>query len=187
MIKTLYPCFQHWSAKGSVWMISDTHFDDADCRLMDPDWILPEEHVNILSFLTKNDTLIHLGDVGNPQYLDCLKCHKVLIMGNHDQSKKKFEPHFDEIYDGPLTIGKKLILSHEPIAVPWAFNIHGHEHNGRIADTFHLNLASNVVCWRPFDLSVIIQAGWLKDVDSIHRITIDYATGHPIKPKESEV
>ena len=91
MIKSLYPCFQHWSAKGSVYLISDTHFDDADCKLMDKNWITPEEHINNLSFLTKNDTLIHLGDVGNPEYLSKLKCYKVLIMGNHDQGRKNFE------------------------------------------------------------------------------------------------
>ena len=34
MIKTLYPCFQHWSEKGSVWIISDTHFDDCDREYM---------------------------------------------------------------------------------------------------------------------------------------------------------
>ena len=43
MIKTLYEIFQHWSAKGSVYLLSDLHLDDDDCLLMDPDWIPPEE------------------------------------------------------------------------------------------------------------------------------------------------
>ena len=46
MIKTLYPIFQHWSEKGSVYLLSDTHFADSDCKLMDPDWITPEEQIN---------------------------------------------------------------------------------------------------------------------------------------------
>ena len=29
MIETLYEPFREWSSKGSVWIISDTHFDDA--------------------------------------------------------------------------------------------------------------------------------------------------------------
>ena len=30
MIKSLYPCFQHWSEKGGVYLVSDTHFKDLD-------------------------------------------------------------------------------------------------------------------------------------------------------------
>ena len=48
MIKSLYPQFQGWSATGSVYIISDTHFDDADCKLMDSEWITPQEHINII-------------------------------------------------------------------------------------------------------------------------------------------
>ena len=75
MIKTLYEKFQPWSSKGSVYIISDTHFDDFDCKLMDPGWIAPQEHVDIIKKKChKNDTLIHLGDVGNPEYLKQIKC-----------------------------------------------------------------------------------------------------------------
>ena len=34
MIPTLYEKFKPWSEKGSVYIISDTHFDDSDCKLM---------------------------------------------------------------------------------------------------------------------------------------------------------
>ena len=177
MIKTLYKCFQHWSEKGSVWIISDTHFDDDDCKLMDKNWITPEEHIKNLSFLTKNDTLIHLGDVGNPEYFTKLKCHKVLIMGNHDCSSEKFKNYFDEIYTGALIIAEKIILSHEPLDINWAFNIHGHNHNkNEKNDIFHLNLASNVVDYKPANLNEIIKKGYLKSIKSIHRITIDNAS-----------
>lgn len=92
MITTLYPIFQHWSEKGSVYIISDTHFEDSDCKLMDKNWITPEEQVNIInSIVHKNDTLIHLGDVGNPEWISKLKAgHKVLIMGNHDKGKNVY-------------------------------------------------------------------------------------------------
>ena len=92
MINSLYPIFQHWSERGSVYILSDTHFEDSDCKLMDPNWITPEEQVKIInSMVHKNDTLIHLGDVGNPEWITKLKAgHKVLIMGNHDKGKNVY-------------------------------------------------------------------------------------------------
>ena len=69
MIKSLYKCFQHWSKTGSVYIISDTHFEDQDCSFMDPNWIKPEEQVKIInSLVKKSDTIICLGDVGNVEW-----------------------------------------------------------------------------------------------------------------------
>ena len=58
MISTLYKLFRHWSEDGSVCILSDLHFDDLDCRLMDPDWISPKEQIAIINkHVMKNDTL----------------------------------------------------------------------------------------------------------------------------------
>ena len=46
MIPTLYEPFRHWSDGGSVYILSDLHFDDEDCKFMSPDWITPEEAFN---------------------------------------------------------------------------------------------------------------------------------------------
>ena len=178
MIKTLYEKFQPWSSKGSVYIISDTHFDDFDCKLMDPGWIAPQEHVDIIKKKChKNDTLIHLGDVGNPEYLKQIKSYKVLIMGNHDQSAEKFRPYFDEIYQGPLFISEKILLSHEPIISDIWMNIHGHDHvrqnKGGERD---VNLASNVAGFKVFNLGDAIKDGLIAKIDGIHRDTIDTAT-----------
>ena len=35
MISALYPIFQHWSTNGSVWLLSDLHFNDPDCSFID--------------------------------------------------------------------------------------------------------------------------------------------------------
>lgn len=181
MIKTLYPIFQHWSERGSAYIISDTHFEDSDCKLMNPDWITPEEQVNIInSIVHKNDTLIHLGDVGNPEWIGKLKAgHKVLIMGNHDQSIQKFKLYFDEVYSGCLFISDKILLSHEPVyGLPWCLNIHGHDHNGvepYKEECKHINLAANVCGYTPINLGKIIKDGVLSDIHSIHRQTIDRA------------
>ena len=45
MIATLYEPFRHWSDGGSVYVLSDLHFDDEDCKLMSPDWITPREQL----------------------------------------------------------------------------------------------------------------------------------------------
>ena len=67
MILTLYEPFRHWSETGSVYILSDLHFADADCKQMDPGWVEPEEQVAIINkTVMKNDTFVCLGDVGNP-------------------------------------------------------------------------------------------------------------------------
>lgn len=190
MIKSLYPIFQKWSATGSVYIISDTHFDDSDCKLMNPEWIPAENAANILKKnIHKSDTLIHLGDVGDATYLDQLKCYKVLITGNHD-ILSKVSDHFDEIYTGSLFIADRILLSHEPIygLEEFCVNIHGHVHNGihRDYDSLlnrytHINMASDVCNFIPIDLGKEIKNGLISKVPNYHRITIDNATYNKIE------
>lgn len=177
MIKTLYPIFRKWSEKGSVWIISDTHFEDEDCKLMDSNWLDANDFAERISKLIgKYDTLIHLGDVGNPKYIERIKGYKILILGNHDFTATKFQPYFNEIYTGPLFIADKILLSHEPIfGLPWCLNIHGHDHSGRTTGRYHLNLAANVCGYTPANLGQLIKGGILAEIDNIHRYTIDNA------------
>ena len=183
MIDSLYPAFKKWSDGGSVWFISDTHFDDEDREYMGYDISEKSQMTIIKDFVHKPDTLIHLGDVGNLEYLNELKCYKVLIMGNHDKSKEKMKRYFDEVYDGPLWVSQKLVLSHEPLCVtgygsyPYVVhNIHGHVHNSIYhIDDAHTNIAANVVDFIPFNLREFIKSGALKNIDSIHRVIIDNA------------
>lgn len=189
MIKSLYPCFQHWSELGGVYLVSDTHFKDSDREYMGY-FISEEDQWNIINKTCHRfDTLIHLGDVGDLSYIERLRCHKVLIMGNHDQSIKKMEEVFDEVYSGPLWISQKLVLSHEPlITQTWdtaqtiAFNIHGHDHSGTKRD-FHLNLAQNVYGYMPLNLNQFIKSGELKKINDVHRAIIDNATINAIAKK----
>ena len=184
MIKSLYPKFQEWSKNGSIWIISDTHFEDEDCKLMREDWILPEEHIAILKqYIHKNDTLIHLGDVGNPKWIAQLKGYKILITGNHDAGASNYDPYFNEIYNGPLFISDRILLSHEPIwgLEAFAINIHGHVHCQ--SDSFqregHINLASDVTNFQPLHLNTLIKNG-LK-VENYHRLTIAKAKESSLK------
>lgn len=183
MIKTLYPKFQSWSNTGSIFVISDTHFDDLDCKLMDKNWISVAEQQEILrNTIHKNDTLIHLGDVGNIKRLEQTwkkgkKPYSILIMGNHDETTSKFKNFFDEIYTGPLFIAEKILLSHEPIDLSFCLNIHGHNHAGsQFPDKNHINLSANVCGYKPMNLKNIIESGYLSKINSIHRETINNAT-----------
>ena len=235
MIESLYEPFKHWSEMSGVFILSDTHFNDSDCKLMDKNWISVDEQVDRINKLVhKNDTLIILGDVGDTRYISRLKAgYKVLVMGNHDTGRSNFERKiitkrfskdmytredalnkmkedypdckysvseeydfhspfeswvisadnklFDEVYGGPLMIGEKIFLSHEPIlGIDWCLNIHGHDHSGRKIDNYHLNLASNVCNYTPINLKNEIKNGLLANVLSIHRMTIDNASKNPL-------
>lgn len=108
---------------------------------------------------------------------------------------------FDEVYEGPLFIADKLLLSHEPIDLPFAFNIHGHDHSGwHIQDGNHLNVCAEHIDYTPVNLNRLLKGGLLSKVDSIHRMTIDNAVErkkereegvrpvfHPIYPDESVI
>ena len=82
---------------------------------------------------------------------------------------------FDEVYEGPLMIAEKLILSHEPIDVPWAFNIHGHDHAGHSRKN-HLNVCADVIGYIPVNMNQFMKSGAMANIDTIHRDTIDKAT-----------
>lgn len=187
----LYPCFKHWLEYDSIWIISDTHFDDFSCKYIDPNWITPEEHIQILKKeLNKQTLLIHLGDVGDASYLDELKCYKVLITGNHD-ILSKVSKYFDEVYIGPLFIADRILLSHEPIygLENFCCNIHGHNHAAgdelyMSSNINHINLAANVYNYQVFNLSKEIKNGLLSQIKNYHRTTIDNATTRKQKRKD---
>lgn len=178
MIKSLYKTFQRWSEKGSVYILSDLHLGDSDCKLMDENWISQEKQIEIInSMVHRNDTFICLGDVGSPEYAAQIKAgHKVLILGNHDK-RKDYEGIFDEIYEGALLIADRILLSHEPVTgLSWCLNIHGHDHSGNLCgngDGKYLNLAANICGYTPVSLGKIIKDGILSGVKDMHRQAID--------------
>lgn len=191
MISTLYEPFRHWSEGGSIYILSDLHFADSDCSLMDPNWITPEKQLDIINRMVfKNDTFICLGDVGEPKYVSMIKARKkILLLGNHD-ARGAYKNLFNEVYAGPLFISEKILLSHEPVhGLSWCLNIHGHDHNG--VETYtdgckHINLAANVCGYTPINLGKIIKEGVLSDIDSIHRQTIDRAVEKKQRKVEKE-
>lgn len=84
---------------------------------------------------------------------------------------------FDEVYEGPVFISDKILLSHEPIAFPFGLNIHGHDHSNREdPHTPHLNLCAEHINYTPVCLKDIVESGILKNIPSIHRATINTAS-----------
>ena len=84
---------------------------------------------------------------------------------------------FDEVYEGPLVIGPKLILSHEPVDVSWAMNLHGHIHDSRHKnDERHFNVCAEAIDFMPLNFNKWMKEGHLSHIEDIHRDTIDRAT-----------
>jgi calcineurin-like phosphoesterase family protein len=82
---------------------------------------------------------------------------------------------FDEVYEGALIIGEKLILSHEPVDIPWLYNIHGHDHAGAKRPN-HMNVCSDVIGYEPINFNQFLKSGHMSKIQTIHRETIDKAT-----------
>lgn len=228
MIPQLYEKFNDWNRYDNIWIYSDTHFDDPDCKQIDPDWPSPQEQVDLINKKAhKNDAFILLGDVGNPEWIRKIKAkYKILIKGNHDKGNSNYKREqftyyynienetplevrnklekkypnfkiityptyyqhrmtvdnllFDEIYEGPLFIGKKLLLSHEPIDINCALNIHGHCHNlpSFSYSNYYYNVCSNTIGYEPINLKDIINSKKYKNIEDIHRQVINVC--HPI-------
>lgn len=175
-----------WEKYQTAHIISDTHFKDEE--LIAGIAARPDDEAIIKCINSKvgrNDLLIHLGDVGDIETIKKIRGgYKILICGNHDVGHTKYLEVFDEVYSGPLMIGEKLILSHEPLDIDWAFNIHGHVHNkNHKNDATHKNVCLDVIDYTPINLNKFLKSGPSAKVISIHRDTIDKATKRSQKRK----
>lgn len=177
MIEALYKPFQKWSEVGTIWIYSDPHFGDKELATGVKGRPTAEEQVKMINAkVGRKDTLIILGDIGDIEYAKKLRGYKVLVCGNHDVGHTKYAEVFDEIYAGPVFIADRLVLSHEPIMLDFAFNIHGHNHSSVIQDGKHLNVCSDMIGYTPINFNQFVKSGVLAKVPSIHRVTIDGAT-----------
>ena len=87
---------------------------------------------------------------------------------------------FDEVYEGALIVGEKLILTHEPVEIPWLYNVHGHDHAGHKRQN-HMNVCSDVIGWEPVNFTQFLKSGFASKIQTIHRETIDNATKRKAK------
>ena len=95
----------------------------------------------------KNSVFWFLGDWGNLEYLWVIQLLRdngiitKMILGNHDSVSDIpiFEQYFDEVYQYPVFISQKLVLSHFPVAVyPDQINVCGHLHGSKLKDDNHV-------------------------------------------------
>ena len=98
-----------------------------------------------LNKLGTDDTFYFLGDFGRPteetlqelfKIFQDARCHTVAIRGNHDHEEETaiMRQLFDEVYDYPIYISDRLILSHRPHVEmdTSVLNISGHLHSSTL-------------------------------------------------------
>lgn len=92
---------------------------------------------------------------------------------------------FDWVFEGPVQIGEKLILSHEPVECGWAFNIHGHIHSfAHKDDTRHMCICPEVTRqFEPINFNRLMKSGFMSKVETQHRKTINAASKRAKKRK----
>lgn len=166
-----------WKNYQTIYIISDTHFGDDDLKKAFPNRPSDDELVKLInSKVGKKDLLIHLGDVGDLEYMKKIRGHKILIAGNHESGLEKYKEVFEQVFSGALIIGEKLLLSHEPIDAKWIFCIHGHNHSGAKIDKYHLNVCADVIGYTPINFNQFLKSGALSKIQTLKRTVIDKAT-----------
>ena len=92
----LYDIFREkWEQYNNIYLISDTHFDDKELAAagLNPLRSDSEKYLKVInSTIGKRDMLIHLGDVGNLDYIRQIRAdRKILICGNHDAGASNYK------------------------------------------------------------------------------------------------
>lgn len=171
MYKNIYDCFKHWYRGGTIYFYSDPHFSDDEMKSIRGGNYLDDsaQVSSINKRIGKNDTIIILGDIGNKEFLKSIRGYKVLILGNHDKGATTYKGYADEVYEGPLMISSKILLTHEPVNFEYAFNIHGHDHSKTsFQDGDHLNVCAELINYTPIPIKEIINGGRLSKIPDTH-------------------
>lgn len=179
-----------WANYQTCWLISDTHFGENDLKKAYLNRPSDDEFISkINSKVGRKDLLIHLGDVGDLEYMKKVRGHKILIAGNHESGLEKYKETFELVFPGPVMFGEKLLLSHEPIpGINWALNVHGHNHNGPIMiDNYHFNINCDAnQCYMPINFNTMLKRGLTAHIKPFHRSIIDKATAKKRKEENSK-
>lgn len=158
----------------TVWFTADTHFGHKriielakrpfdSVEMMDEGMIATWNH-----WVAPTDTVYHLGDFAfadHNGYLERLKGHKRLIIGNHDHSNriKKAQGWENIAHIEYVTIdGQLLVLFHYAMRV-WrnsghgALHFYGHSHNNLEGDAQSCDVGVDSWNFRPVALESIKQ------------------------------
>jgi calcineurin-like phosphoesterase family protein len=122
----------------AIYCVADTHFNEFTKSSPIP---IEKKHKIIIrnwnNLAQKTDQIYIIGDFGRgnkkeiTKLLHSLNGEKYLIKGNHDKNRSnKFwmECGFKGVYDHPILLLGKFILSHEKMNAKSYINIHGHNH-----------------------------------------------------------
>lgn len=122
----LYDIFaKNWEGQ-TVWVTSDTHFGDADLKAGFPNRPSDEDLVKLMNTQCgKRDVLIHLGDVGDIEYVRQLRAqYKVLIMGNHDAGATNYKRQIiHKVYDQDVYTKEQVIAEMRAAYPGWKISI----------------------------------------------------------------
>lgn len=129
-----------------TYFIGDLHLFNQDMLLMEnrPYKNVDEMNIDIVkkinSTVGANDTCYLLGDVADCDdevligvFLDKIKCHKKMVMGNHDIPHVDFYRRYfgADFSENPIILNNFWMISHEPMYVtmriPYA-NVFAHVH-----------------------------------------------------------
>lgn len=152
---------------------SDSHFGDASIigherfskfsNISDHDETMFCLWEKWIGKLKKDDTFFFLGDFCEndmelyyaswlSSMMESYPCKKVMVRGNHDKKidKRLLLSMFDEVYDYPIFISNRIVLSHFPQAVYSSqVNVHGHTHGMKLADKNHICASVHVHNYNP--------------------------------------
>jgi len=109
----------------------------------------------------EGDTFWVLGDWGEPNFLyimDVMNTKGIItkfVRGNHDKAEDmpRFKEYFQEVYEYPVYISNKLVVSHVPVATyEDTINIHGHTHRSYLKDLNHIPTCLDVINYEPVSM-----------------------------------
>lgn len=159
---------------GKVFFISDLHFGHKNVVAFDSAPFADIESYNAGVIARWNevvgdeDTVYVLGDLAICKkynriaaWVSQLRGRKILVMGNHDYLKVEeyYKMGFVRVYDHPVLLRGRFILSHAPLNVPAGmpyYNIFGHVHVLPNFETETENTYCVCACrhdWRPVEVA----------------------------------
>lgn len=154
------------------YIIGDLHLNNKGMfdRVYKNSFSRPREYMdgiieNYNNIIQDHNIVWFLGDLGDKEGISYtipkLKGRKILILGNHDNfSKKYYNNFFEEVYDSPVFVNRRVVISHHPIPVEKGIlNVHGHTHMINLKSDQHLN-----ACPEHFEYKPI---GFAKEIMSV--------------------
>lgn len=147
------PHFGHYSESTNRGIITfeRTQFN----TIQEHDSWVREMFIQLAEKAKPRDEVWVLGDWGDTNALwvmDLFNCKTFFVYGNHDAAAdiEKFKIYFDEVYQYPVYLSNKLVVSHIPVAVfDDQINVHGHLHGAVLDSPNYICCSVHVANYKP--------------------------------------